>query len=541
MKQFADLFDAIDRTTSTNAKVDALAAYFASAPHDDAAWALFFLTGRRLKRFLPTRQLVEWALDLTGVPEWLLSECYGAVGDFGETVALLVDGIASGSRDGAPEGADVPLAEWMTTRILPLPGLDEAARRVTVQQWWRALPLRECFLLNKILTGEFRVGVSHTLVVRAVSQAVSLDVATVEHRMMGQWEPTAAFFDALVSAQSGTTDVPSAPYPFQLAQPIDRPVAELGDRDEWVVEWKWDGIRSQLIVRERQVFLWSRGEELITERFPEVARAAAALPDGTVLDGEVLPYRDGRPLGFAALQRRIGRQQQVEKVARDVPVVFMAYDLLEDAGADVRGRPLVERRTRLRELLAHADATVFLVSATVEAPTWDALATLRTESPARGVEGFMLKRASSAYGVGRRGDDWWKWKIDPYTVDAVLTYAQPGSGRRANLFTDYTFGVWDGDALVTLAKAYSGLSNDEIAELDRWIRRHTIERFGPVSRVEPVQVFELGFEGMARSTRHKSGVAVRFPRILRWRTDKPASDADTLATIRALLDQSIPD
>jgi DNA ligase-1 len=556
VRRFADLYDAIDRTTSTNAKVAALVAYLAAAPPADAAWALFFLTGRRLKRLLPSRLLHEWTLELTGLPEWLLEECYAAAGDFAEAIALLLDrrlvplgaeqlqrSAASATSvarlpfaDRAPshddERTDLTLAEWLEHRILPLRNADDDTRRVRVMMWWSRLERRELFLLNKLLTGEFRVGVSHTLVVRAVAQYASLPTPIIEHRLMGSWEPSAEGFESLVGP-AGPADDPSRPYPFCLASPLEDAVETLGARDEWLVEWKWDGIRAQLIHRAGQVFLWSRGEELITERFPEIARAARTLPDGTVLDGEIVAFRDDLPRPFADLQQRIGRQQRVGEIAAAVPVVFQAYDVLEDRGADVRALPLSERRARLLALVG-SPGTI-RVSEELTARTWQELADLRHQSRVRFVEGAMLKRWTSPYRPGRRRGDWWKWKIDPFTMDAVLIYAQPGSGRRASLFTDYTFAVWRGEELVPVAKAYSGLSDAEIDELDRWIRRHTVERFGPVSAVEPVHVFELGFEAIARSTRHKSGLAVRFPRMLRWRRDKKPADADTLEMLEKLI------
>jgi DNA ligase-1 len=560
VKAFADLYDAIDRTTSTNAKVAALAAYLSAAPPADAAWALFFLTGRRLKRLIPSALLHAWTLELTGLPEWLVHECYSAAGDYAEAIALMLDGRvqplsareltrapAAGTQAFLFEGpppeddhrVDLSLAEWLEQRIQPLRGMSDEERRIRVLQWWSRLDTRERFLLNKLLTGEFRVGVSHTLVVRAIAQVASLPAAIVEHRLMGTWEPSAAAFEALLGPE-GPADDPSRPYPFCLASPLD-PVVEgpaeaavesLGPREEWLVEWKWDGIRAQLIHRSGGVFLWSRGEELITDRFPEISAAALRLPAGTVLDGEIVAYADGRPRPFAALQQRIGRQRQVREVAADVPVAFVAYDLLEDQGTDSRDRPLRERRQRLLAVLQDSG---LMVSEEVAADSWARLADLRSGSRDRGVEGLMLKRWTSTYRPGRRRGDWWKWKIEPFTMDAVLVYAQPGSGRRATVFTDYTFAVWQGGELVAVAKAYSGLSDEEIDELDRWIRRHTTERFGPVSAVEPVHVFELGFEAIARSTRHKSGIAVRFPRILRWRKDKRASEADTIETLEAMI------
>jgi DNA ligase-1 len=368
--------------------------------------------------------------------------------------------------------------------------------------------------------------------VRAVAQAAGLPATTIAARLMGEWAPSAEWFSSVLSLER-TDDDGSRPYPFCLASPLDVAPETLGSPDEWLIEWKWDGIRAQLVKRDGRVHLWSRGEELITHRFPEIAAAATNLPDGTVLDGEVLAFRDDRPMPFSALQQRIGRQKQVAQLVRAVPVVFMTYDLLEDRGEDIRPIAQRERRDRLEGLLK---GSLLRPSPLVAGSTWQELAGLRAESRARGVEGLMLKRLTSAYGVGRKRGDWWKWKIEPFSIDAVLIYAQPGSGKRASLLTDYTFGVWDGGELVPIAKAYSGLSNDEIDEMDRWIRRHTVERFGPVRHVEPTHVFELGFEGIARSTRHRSGIAVRFPRMLRWRRDKKPQDADTIESVRALLD-----
>ncbi|MEP6592926.1 MAG: ATP-dependent DNA ligase [Acidobacteriota bacterium] len=527
MKRFAELYDAVDRTTSTNAKVAAMVRYFQTAPAADTAWAVFFLTGRRLKRLVPAAAIREWTLQATGLEAWLLQECYAVVGDAAETAALVLDQVESGGAD------ETPLAEWVETRILPLRGLSPAGQQALVSNWWTLLDRGRRFMLLKILTGELRVGVSQTLVVRALAEAAGLPATTVAARIMGDWTPTAAWVSALLSAGETSVDR-SRPYPFFLAAPLEAPPDSLGDVSDWMMEWKWDGIRAQLVCRGGVVHLWSRGEELITPRFPEIAAAATRLDAGTVLDGEVLAFRDGQPLPFSSLQQRIGRQKQLAQVMRTVPVVFMAYDLLEHHGTDVRDQPIEARRALLDALLP-ADLGVLRTSGLVHAASWEALAGLRAESRTRAVEGLMLKRRTSAYGVGRRRGDWWKWKIEPYTIDAVLIYAQPGSGRRASLLTDYTFGVWDGDDLVPIAKAYSGLSNDEIADMDRWIRRHTRERYGPVRHVEPIQVFELGFEAIAPSARHRSGIAVRFPRMLRWRRDKAARDADTIDAVRRLM------
>ena len=529
MKRFARLYDEVDRTTSTNAKVAAMSDYFASAPHADAAWAVFFLTGRRLKRLVPSAAIRDWALAATGLEPWLLEECYAVVGDGAETVALLLDQVPAV----VPE-PDVALAAWVEDRLLPLRNADPATQQARATAWLQPLDRLQRFILLKLITGELRVGVSQTLVVRALAQASGLPAATIAARLMGDWTPDPSWFASVLSHEQ-TDDDRSRPYPFYLASPLDDDPSTLGNPAGWLIEWKWDGIRAQLIKRAGTVHLWSRGEELVTHRFPEIAAAATHLPDGTVLDGEVLAFREGVPLPFSALQQRIGRQKQVAQMVRAVPVVIMTYDLLEDERLDIRPLPLDERRRRLS--LRLTDEGVLRISPRVEAETWEQLAVLRADSRTRGVEGLMLKRRASPYGVGRKRGDWWKWKIEPYTIDAVLMYAQPGSGRRASLLTDYTFGVWDGGELVPVAKAYSGLSNDEIDEVDRWIRRHTRERFGPVRHVEPIHVFELGFEGIARSARHRAGIAVRFPRVLRWRRDKKAEEADSLDNVRRLLEE----
>jgi DNA ligase-1 len=433
---------------------------------------------------------------------------------------------------------ELSLTDWFESRLLALRGLSPDEQRGIVLAWWRALAYRECFLVTKLLTGALRVGVSRGLVVRAIAEARSQPRADVEAAMMGEWSPSADWWRALGTGARGAA--PSRPYPFCLAAPLESPPESLGDRERWLAEWKWDGIRGQLIRRRGAVFLWSRGEELITDRFPEITQAAATLPDGTVLDGEVLAWDEAGVLPFARLQQRIGRRKLTPTVLRAAPARFLAYDLLERDGEDLRERPLRERRAALEALLASAPAALG-VSPRLDAPSWDALSSERESSRTRRVEGLILKSRDSGYRAGRERGVWWKWKIDARTFDAVMLYAHPGHGRRSNLYTDYTFAVWKDEALVPVAKAYSGLTDAEIQRLDRWIRAHTLEKFGPTRRVEPVQVFEIAYEGIARSTRHKSGIALRFPRIHRWRDDKPAAQADTLAALERVLAQEAVD
>jgi len=564
MQLFTRLFNDLDTTTRTVEKVQALERYFAAASPRDAAWALYFLIGRKVKRAVNTGLLSEWLSAETGLPLWIIDESYDAVGDLSETLALLLPNRADQFAEAATttvstgllfsheelldgylgrhrpldeptsDDAAMPLHRLVEERIVPLKNLPVEAQRIVVARTWRELDAQQRFLWHKLIMGEFRVGVARTLVARALANVANVPPEIMAHRLMGQWEPTADDYLHLLEPSSGKSD-PGQPYPFFLAHPLEVDPHDLGELDEWQAEWKWDGIRAQLLRRLDQVVLWSRGEELVTDRFPEVAAVGAALPNGVVLDCEVVSWRDERPLPFAALQRRIGRINLSAKVLDEAPVIFMAYDLLELEGIDVRTSTLIERRAKLEALVAHLPAGLALrLSPLIEPGSWDALVELHRTARERNVEGIMLKRRESAYGVGRPKGNWWKWKVDPLAIDAVLIYAQPGHGKRASLFTDYTFGVWHEGELVPVAKAYSGLTDAEIRQVDAFIRRNTLERHGPVRIVRPELVFELHFEGVQLSTRHRSGLAVRFPRMHRWRLDKKPEEADTLDALRAM-------
>jgi len=587
MKRFARLFAELDATTSTNAKVEALQRYFEQAPARDAAWAVYFLSGGKPRQVVSMSTLAMLACEVAGIQPWLFDECYQAVGDLAETIAHILP------LDGEP--SDLGLAQWVEERLLPLRGLPEQEIAARVKSYWRELDAQERFLLTKLVGGGFRVGVSKLLVQRALAVHSGVDAKRVAQRMMGYTDgkvlPSLERFEALVAKHDDNAPSPQdegQPYPFFLAHQLDAPpevfASKLGPVSDWQVEWKYDGIRGQIVKRAGKVWVWSRGEELVTERFPEIEALARTLPDGTVLDGEIMVWLDepvdmpgtliGRPAPFSLLQQRIGRKILSKKVLAQAPVTFMAYDLLEQDGRDIRSLPQGERRARLEQLLA---GTSFKVSPIESHSTWLAFAAQREKSRERGVEGFMLKHLASAYGTGREkrgqspnspastlGSDpiflWWKWKIEPMTIDCVLVYAQAGHGRRASVYTDYTFAVWnrpprdkqEADAvvdaiekrepprpdelqLVAFAKAYSGLTDEEFRQVDGIIRKTTIEKFGPVRSVRPSLVFELGFEGINRSSRHKSGIAVRFPRMLRIRFDKPLHEANTLQDLEALL------
>lgn len=572
MRRFARLFSELDATKSTNEKVEALTRYFDEAPPRDAAWAVYFLAGGKPRQVVKAASLVGLGCEMAAIDYWLFDECYQSVGDLAETISLVLPR--------GEEPSDVGLAEWVEDRLLPLRGQpdEEVARKVA--GYLRELDALGRFLLVKLVGGGFRVGVSKLLVQRALATHAGIDAKRVAQRMMGYTDgkvmPSPERYEQLVAkAEEGVPEQPDAgqPYPFFLAHQLDLPPelfsARLGPVTDWLVEWKYDGIRGQVVKRGGKVWVWSRGEELVTERFPEIEALAQALPDGTVIDGEILVWKEGpdpetgeildRPAPFALLQQRIGRKNLTKKILADAPVSFMAYDLLEQDGADVRGLPQKDRRARLEALLA---GTAFKLSPVETAQSWLEFARRRERSRELGVEGFMLKRLDAAYGTGRTKAEglWWKWKIDPMTIDCVLVYAQPGHGRRSSVYTDYTFAVWnrapesaeeaaavveaiarkepptdDGLQLVPFAKAYSGLTDEEFRRVDAIIRRHTVEKFGPVRSVRPTLVFELGFEGINRSGRHRSGIAVRFPRMLRIRDDKPLHEANTLQDLEALL------
>lgn len=549
MKDFAALYRLLDETTSSLAKQAALKDYLAQAAPADAAWAVYFLAGGKPRQLVPSKLLKQLAQEASGLPEWLFAESYDAVGDLAETLALLLPPPVSRHELG--------LDDWVRQRLLPLRQAPAGELPARLKAQWGELQPDERLVYFKLMTGSFRVGVSKLQVTQALAAVSGLDAKRIAQRLMGYThiaaQPRGADYLALIAPeheaelnqrQSGQ------PYPFFLAHPLALPVenfdAALGPVASWQVEWKWDGIRAQLVKRAGQVWLWSRGEELITERFPELQALGEALPDGTVLDGEVVIWDaapPGRARPFADLQKRIGRKTLGPKLLKELPAALLAYDLLELAGRDLRGEPLAERRRLLEALLADWPHPSLKTSEVLLAGSWQALSTLREEARARGVEGMMLKQRDAPYGVGRTKDvgTWWKWKIDPLSVDAVLIYAQRGHGRRASLYSDYTFAVWNGppgDAgrqLVPFAKAYSGLTDAEMKQVDAIVRKTTVESFGPVRSVTPTQVFELGFEGINRSSRHKSGIAVRFPRMLRWRTDKPVAEADSLDTLQALL------
>ncbi|WP_276481854.1 ATP-dependent DNA ligase [Paraflavitalea pollutisoli] len=527
MQQFAQLVQDLGMHTKTNDKLEALVHYFTHANDKDKVWVIALFSGRRPRRTINSTQLQTWCAEVVGLPLWLLEESYHTVGDLSETIALLIPEQNNPAVNGQP-------LHYYVEQFLQLEKADEATKKDFILHSWQELTSKERFVFNKLLSSTFRVGVSQSMMVNALARILQLESSVIAHRISGNWDPSTTSFDALVSGEGGSVDH-SKPYPFYLAYAIEEEVAALGDPADWQAEWKWDGIRGQIIKRNGQLFVWSRGEDLITEKFPEFAALLDKLPEGVVIDGEILPVKDEQVLNFNVLQTRIGRKNVTKKHLQEAPAGLYAYDLLELDGQDIRHLSLTERRAALEILIQGLQLPFVQLSPIVTFDDWQQLTTLRESARDLNSEGLMLKRKSSAYLVGRKRGDWWKWKIDPLTIDAVMVYAQKGTGRRSNLYTDYTFAVKDGDKLVTFTKAYSGLTDKEFAQVDNFVKRNSIEKFGPVRTVKPELVFEIAFEGIAASNRHKSGVALRFPRMSRWRTDKKADEINTLDDLKKML------
>lgn len=530
MRAFSELYTAIDETTKTNAKVDALVHYFATASEKDAIWCVAMLSGRRPKRTIKSSELKYWCMELAHIPEWLFEESYHVVGDLSEAITLVLPPATSHKQ---------LLLNETIFLLKELEHVSDDRKKEFIQQTWQQLTTPERFIFNKLITGSFRIGVSQQLVIKALAKHYHLDEKSVSHRLTGNWNPETTTLKEILFSDNANDDH-SKPYPFYLAYQLEQEPQELGELADWQIERKYDGIRGQIIIRDKQLFVWSRGEELITEKFPEFNALIGLLPDGTVLDGEILPVKGGQPLPFHMMQTRISRKNVTKKSLQDAPLVMMCYDLLELAGSDMRAQPMHLRREKLEQLLHSAsvasEAIPLMLSPVLNCSTWEEVKAERMRSRDFLCEGLMLKHKQSIYESGRRRGSWWKWKVDALTVDGVLIYAQRGHGRRANLYTDYTFAIWDGEALVPFTKAYSGLTDKELLQVDAWIKKNTIDKFGPVRSVIAEQVFEIAFEGIQPSPRHKSGIALRFPRIARWRTDKSAKEANTKQDLLQLIE-----
>ncbi|MEO6818133.1 MAG: ATP-dependent DNA ligase [Ginsengibacter sp.] len=527
MDKFALLIKKIGTSTKTNDKIDALVKYFSEANDEDKVWVIALFSGRRPKRIASGSLLAGWCCEIINLPYWLFEESYHTVGDLGETIALLLP--IHDEQNSSNESLS-----FLLKKIISLDKAEESVKKKFVVDCWMMMNTLERFVFNKLLSGSFRIGVSQKTIINALAKIIDSNPSEIAHKISGNWDPEKIKFDELLGENSLNVDH-SKPYPFFLSHALPDIPSSLGAPIEWQAEWKWDGIRGQIIKRNDELFVWSRGEELMTDKFPEYNSLKDLLPNGTVIDGEIIPIENGKVLPFAVLQTRIGRKNLSRKILADAPIGFIAYDLLEWEGEDFRNRPLSERRKYLEKIVGAVNNDFFILSAIIAFNNWDELTTIRESSRVQSAEGLMLKRKNSVYRAGRKTGDWWKWKIDPLTIDAVMIYAQKGAGRRSNLYTDYTFAVRDGEKLVTFAKAYSGLTDKEFAQVDSFVKRNSLEKFGPVRTVKPELVFEIAFEGIAESKRHKSGVALRFPRMSRWRKDKRVEDINTVEDLKEML------
>ncbi|MEO5783022.1 MAG: ATP-dependent DNA ligase [Ginsengibacter sp.] len=527
LTMFAALVSKISSSTKTNDKLEALAKYFTLADDKDKVWVIAIFSGRRPRRAVNSRLLTEWCIEIVNIPSWLFLECYSTVGDLAETIAILLP--ATEVTDGKGESLS-----WYLEKFISIEKEGELLRKKFITDSWKQMTHAERFVFNKLITGSFRIGVSQKLMVNALAKVVEHSSSIIAHRISGNWDPSTIHFSELLNTEAAEADH-SKPYPFYLAYAIEDDPATLGDSNEWQAEWKWDGIRGQVIKRNNELFVWSRGEELMTDKFPEYTILKDLLPDGIALDGEIIPAEKGKPLPFAILQTRIGRKNITKKQLTEAPISFFVYDLLEFNYEDWREKSLEERRNKMEEVLQNINHPSIQLSPIINFKNWDELEGLRKTSREMNSEGIMLKRKNSVYKVGRKRGDWWKWKIDALTIDCVMIYAQKGSGRRSGLYTDYTFAVKDGEKLVPFTKAYSGLTDKEFAQVDNFVKRNSLEKFGPVRTVKPELVFEIAFEGIAASNRHKSGVALRFPRMSRWRKDKKVDEINTIEDLKAML------
>lgn len=530
MRRFSQLIQELELSNKTNDKIAALVAYFNEADDKDKPYVIAMFTGKRPKRPVNTNLIKQWAIELSSIPDWLFAESYHSVGDLSETIALILPP--------AKQSIDKPLNQWIS-ELAELNGKADDDKKTYITQAWDSLTIQERFIFNKLISGNFRIGVSNKMLVNAIAKQSEADSSKIMHSIMGKWQPQEITYNELIEGTHVNTDN-SWPYPFCLAYALDTEPENLGETTAWQAEWKWDGIRGQIVKRNNELFIWSRGEELVTDQFPELHFLKDELPDGTVLDGEILSIKDGKVQSFSTLQQRLNRKTINKTQLNDAPIGFYTYDVLEYQTVDIRQEPLHKRRAILVKLIDQLKTkAIVLLSPVIEFNTWNELAELRQTSRELNSEGIMLKKLDSVFHTGRKRGDWWKWKINPYTVDTVMIYAQKGSGRRANFYTDYTFAVKDGEQYITIAKAYSGLTDKEIKEVNSFVNKNAIEKFGPVRTVKPELVFEIAFEGIAESKRHKAGLALRFPRIARWRKDKKVDEINTLDDLRQLLSSTL--
>ena len=540
MRNFATLFKELDETAQADLKIEALINYFKKVPPEDLAWTVSLLLGRKIKQVISVKRLRKWSVELTQIPDWLLAECLNNVGDLAETISLILP------FEGNSE--NIPLHVWIEQCIFPLKDQQEEIQKEKIVSFWHQLNSVERFLFNKLVTGSFHVDIPPKLIIKALSSFCSLNEKYISQRLIGNWVPTAGFFNFLCTSNVSDT-MANIPYPFNPVVQLDLKVEDLGNINQWLFEWKWNGIRSQIIKRENKVFIWSHDEDLLNDSFPELYELGSILPDGTVIEGIIIPIRDNILLPSAELKKRIAKRYPVKKILSDIPVSFVAFDLLEFDKEDIRNKSLNQRRNLLKEILNDITDKRIILSGVVECNSWKDLKIARSEAGKKSVDGLMLKRLYSPYSIGSETivsamqsgiltTNWYKWKNDPLTINAILLYARLEQGSTSPLFKEYTFALWHDGKLIPFAKTSSGLTDEEIIQVDSFIRKNTLGKFGPVRTVKPELVFKLEFDGIQKSSRNKSGIVVLSPHITRWHHYKKIEEAGSLNSLTILLNNS---
>ena len=537
LNKFAKLFFDLDSNNSNNKKIDLLINYFLSNSALNNSWTIFLLIGKSNKRFISGKSLREYYSIIYKLPIWLIDICHQKVGDSAEVISLLL------SNKIDKKSKDISLNNLIKNKLPELLKISEEEKVEMIKYYWEIIPKENLLVFNKILTGSFRIGVSKGLVRKSLSKMLNMDESIISHRLMGQFIPSAKTYNFIISKKFHQKELGYKPYPFQLANPLDIQVKDL-NLDDYQFEWKYDGIRGQIVKRRKNITIWTRGEELVNNSFPELVNLISLINDDFVIDGEILIWNSKKdcPDDFGLLQKRIRRNSPSNKILKDLPISFITYDLLELNGKDLRENILSIRREILEKLYSSwkeksTDPYFHKLKITklIKVFDWYDIEKKKNNSRSLNTEGLVIKNKNSKYLPGRKRGNWWKYKVDPMQLDAVLIYAKGGSGKRADLYTDYSFALWKDKELTKFANAYSGLTNEEIKELDKWIRKNTLNKFGPVRSVKPFFVFEISFENIQFSSRHKSGIAVRFPRITKWRKDKNIHEADTLENAYKLM------
>jgi len=540
MKAFADLWATLEGQLSEARSAQILARYLQQTSAEDAAWAIYLLCGKKPKKLLSARELVEYFLQTSGTPGWLFWESDDVVGDVNETIALLNDTFmdetaSQQNRNENSHPQQNSLAFWMENQLNTLAEVAQSQRPAFLGNCWQKLGYREAFIINRILTGTWKSNLPLKTIAQALSIVSGQEPMTLMHRLKADWLPNKVFYAKLIAEDQPTFQTEQK-FSFGEFKPLEESSIEsLGAVEDWWLAWQWEGLRVQCIRRADDCFLWSQNGELVTDRFPELHEMAQKLPEGTILEGVIVACSGQAPLPLADLQPRLGGKSVNRKMMESCPVAFVATDLQLLANEDMRNLPAQQRKTRLAQL-ANDIGFPLVHFPRIEIDQWAHARKLLQEARQHHAEGLSLQRLNSPYPIQNQQADWWSWKVQPHTINAILLYAKMEmAGRSQKQTTEYTFAVWHEDQLVPVARTGIGLPPEEAELLDGWIRANTYERFGPVRSVEPFHVYEIAFDGITPSKRHKCGFVLREPRIINPRPHTPIEEASRLEDLHRLL------